>query len=73
MRKELITSAFSLMALMAGAQTFTEWQDPAVNAVNRYPMHSNYFAYESPGAAEWGEKENSAYFMSLNGTWKFNL
>lgn len=72
MRKELITGAFSLMALMAGAQTFTEWQDPAVNAVNRYPMHSNYFAYESPGAAEWGEKENSAYFMSLNGTWKFN-
>ena len=23
------------------------WQDPAVNAVNRAPMHAHYFAYAS--------------------------
>ena len=33
------------------AQTFTEWQDPAVNSVNRLPMHAHYFAYESAAAA----------------------
>ena len=28
------------------AQTFKEWQDPEINAVNRAPMHTNFFAYE---------------------------
>ena len=39
------------LGLTAGAQTFTEWQDPKVNAVNRAPMHTHYFAYESEAAA----------------------
>ena len=33
------------------AQTFKEWQDPEINAVNRAPMHTNFFAYESTEAA----------------------
>ena len=41
MKKELLTGLFALSALAVGAQTFTEWQDPEVNAVNRYPMHTN--------------------------------
>lgn len=53
------------------AQTFTEWQDPQVNAVNRLPMHSHYFAYESVEKAEKGIKEESANFRTLNGLWKF--
>lgn len=62
----------ALLSLPVGAQTFKEWQDPEVNAVNRAPMHANYFAYESADAAKKGIKENSAHFMTLNGTWKFN-
>lgn len=34
------------------AQTFKEWQDPEINAVNRAPMHTNFFAYESTEV--WG-------------------
>ena len=49
MKKKL----FSLFALAIGFQTIAlsqknEWRDPEVNAVNRAPMHANYFAYESP-------------------------
>ena len=33
---------------------------------------AHYFAYESDHAAKKGIKENSANFMTLNGTWKFN-
>lgn len=49
-----------------------EWRDPEVNAVNRAPMHANYFAYESYDAARTGVKEESDNFLSLNGMWKFN-
>lgn len=54
------------------AQTFTEWQDLKVNEVNRQPMHTNYFPYESTDAAKKGIKEDSKNYLSLNGTWKFN-
>jgi beta-galactosidase len=48
-----------------------EWLDPGINQINRLPMHSNYFAYESENLALQGIKENSANFMTLNGLWKF--
>ena len=71
MKKHILTSMLGLMALSMGAQTFQEWKDPTINEVNRAPMHTNYFAYESADMAKKGVKENSANFMSLNGTWKF--
>ena len=71
MKRQLLTGLFALTALAAGAQTFTEWQDPEVNAVNRAPMHANYFAYETAEAAQAGQKTRSANYMTLNGTWKF--
>ncbi len=72
MKKHFISAMFAMLAFSAGAQTFNEWQDPEVNAVNRAPMHTDYFAYESADKAGYGVKEQSAYFMSLNGTWKFH-
>ena len=72
MKKHILTSLFAMMTLSMGAQSFQEWKDPKVNAVNRAPMHANYFAYESDNAAKKGVKENSTHFMTLNGTWKFN-
>ena len=72
MKKHILTSLLTMMTLSMGAQSFQEWKDPKVNAVNRAPMHTNYFAYESDHAAKKGIKENSTNFMTLNGTWKFN-
>ena len=72
MKQYLTLGLASLLSLAASAQTFTEWHDPEVNAVNRAPMHADYFAYESPDAAERGERQSSAYYMSLNGLWKFH-
>ena len=62
---------YAALAIPGNAQSFNEWQDPEVNAVTRAPMHTNYFAYESAQAADNGIKEQSANFMTLNGTWKF--
>lgn len=72
MKKHFITGLFAALAITANAQSFKEWQDPEINAVNRTPMHTNYFAYESTEAAMQGNKEQSSNFMTLNGTWKFN-
>ena len=72
MKKHILTSLFAWVTLTLGAQTFQEWKDPRINAVNRAPMHANYFAYESEDVAKKGIKENSSNFMSLNGVWKFN-
>ena len=71
MKKGIMTAMLSVAVLSAGAQTFNEWKDPGVNEVNRYPMHSNYFAYESSEGAVACEKEVSANYMTLNGDWKF--
>ena len=71
MKKFLFYSLMSACALSAGAQTFKEWQDPLVNAVNRAPMHTNFFAYENQAAASRAQKEVSRNFMTLNGNWKF--
>lgn len=40
MKKHLITGLFAALALTANAQSFKEWLDPEINAVNRAPMHT---------------------------------
>ncbi|WP_340110765.1 glycoside hydrolase family 2 TIM barrel-domain containing protein [Maribellus mangrovi] len=63
--------ALMLLAAQAIVAQENAWQDPKVNEINRAPMHSSYFAFESADAAQTGCKENSANFLSLNGTWNF--
>lgn len=62
---------FALLSLGAAAQSFNEWKDPRVNAVNRAPMHTNYFAYENAAKAEAADRKLSDNYLSLNGKWKF--
>ena len=64
----LAAASLSASGLSAGQ---TEWQDPLVNAVNRAPMHTSYFAYADAEEAGTGCREASENYMSLNGTWKF--
>lgn len=71
MKKQLLTCCLALCGMAAVAQ-HDEWKNPEINAVNRSPMHTNYFAYSSQEEASKGEKETSKNFMTLNGTWKFN-
>ncbi len=70
MNIKLLACCCSLLGTTAWAQS-NEWQNPEVNAVNRAPMHTNYFAYEHEAAAQKGCRESSRHFLSLNGDWKF--
>lgn len=73
MKRRVIAAAFGLAMLPGAAQTWKEWQDPEVNAVNRAPMKSEAFAFQK---GEIGisatQREGSANYLSLNGKWKFN-
>ena len=54
---------------------FTEWHDLQVNAINRFPLHTNFFSFLPGEIAMNGSKGDitkSANFLSLDGTWKFN-
>lgn len=67
-----LTICLLLHTTTTTAQTFREWQDLSVNAVNRLPMSSYSFAYESRESALKGCPDESSNYMSLNGVWRFN-
>lgn len=71
MKNIRMISCLLLLSIQLGAQN-REWINPQLNEVNRAPMHTNYFAYESNEMALVGSKERSANFMTLDGVWKFN-
>lgn len=73
MKKQLLLCCFAAVFGFSGLKAqHQEWQDAETNAINRAPMHTNYFAYASTEEAAKETKEASTRFMTLNGTWKFN-
>ena len=77
MNKMMIMSAFLALTLQTSAAndskpTFTEWHDLQVNEVNRFPLHTAFFAYEGENLALQGDKTKSANYLTLDGQWKFN-
>jgi beta-galactosidase len=48
-----------------------EWQDVSTTNVNRQPMRASAFAFENQRLAEKGDREQSAWFQTLNGLWRF--
>ena len=75
MRIVLLNFVLSAVTI-AGAFASTgvpEWRDSRVNQINRAPMHSNYFAYESEELARKGDKSASSNFLSINGLWRFSF
>ena len=48
------------------------WHDLQINDINRFPMHTDFFVYESFGKAMTGDITKSGNFLTLHGNWKFN-
>lgn len=72
MNRHILTALLCSVSVCAVAQTFDEWRNPQVNAVNRLPMRANFFAYESEALAAQNQKKQSANYLSLNGSWRFH-
>ena len=48
-----------------------EWDDPAVLHLNTLPPHATMMVYPTAEMAERGRRDDSPWFRSLNGVWKF--
>lgn len=55
----------------ATGPTFTEWHDLQVNSVNRYPLHTQFFAFGPTDNVDKADKRQSENFLSIEGDWKF--
>lgn len=70
MRKLISISFLALVQLFVFAQK-DEWKNPEQNEVNRLPMRTHYFPYESIEKAQNNDPTQSANYQTLNGKWKF--
>ena len=66
------TALVLISAISINAQTFTEWHDLEVNEINRFPLHTHYFCYESRDKALANSIESSANYLSLDESWLFH-
>ena len=77
MKKTLLMVAAAIAMTASAADvavpSYTEWQDQQVNEVNRFPVHTTFFAYESLDKALAGNMNRSANYLSLEGAWKFKF
>ncbi|MCC8147082.1 MAG: DUF4981 domain-containing protein [Bacteroidales bacterium] len=64
----LILSLF--MSLFSYAQT-NFWEDPTIVDENKEPARAYFIPYSSQAELQKGNKFESSYTYSLNGTWKF--
>ncbi|MGL1959435.1 MAG: hypothetical protein OCD00_19320 [Colwellia sp.] len=53
-------------------QERVEWENPEIFAQNKLPALTTFYAYEFADLAKKQQREESAYFLSLNGDWHFN-
>ncbi|MCD7714659.1 MAG: DUF4981 domain-containing protein [Prevotella sp.] len=72
MKKVFLLAFLSLPFASIQAQTGDAWRDMSVNEINRYPVHADFFTYESREKALARDKAQSANYLSINGLWKFN-
>jgi beta-galactosidase len=76
MKKLLFMAAMAMSSLQVPAAnvvqpTFTEWHDLQVNELNRFPIHTAFFSYESLDKALAGDMTASDNYCSLDEKWMF--
>jgi beta-galactosidase len=76
MRRHALPSAVLLAVVSATPFAFAqradppEWENPAVNAVNRLPAHARVVPYPDETLAAAGDVNRSPWYRSLNGQWR---
>ncbi|MDD3162020.1 MAG: beta-galactosidase, partial [Bacteroidales bacterium] len=75
----LITQSFALKPVLQGfsyasvkAPVGNEWESPENLSLNKEQPRAYFFAFQDVENARKVLPENSAYWQSLNGDWKFN-
>jgi beta-galactosidase len=72
-QQKLIVFSFLLFLMTSSLFAQNEWEDPTVYERNKEAGHVDFFAYDDVQSARMDNFEQSPYFTSLNGTWKFHF
>lgn len=71
----LVLAACPVGTLAAGEPSSSKivpaWQSPTVNGLNRLPARATFDTFADEESAREAEREDSSWFQSLNGRWKF--
>ncbi len=68
---------FSIILLLVFANGFAqentlEWENPEIFGINKEPTRATFLPYQNEEAAVVDDYSKSEWYLSLNGTWKFN-
>jgi beta-galactosidase len=64
-----------LIVFLFAINTFAQkndWENPHVNQINKLPARATFYNFENETQAISGNREDSKFYKSLNGNWKFN-
>ena len=70
-RRLTIVTISLLLAFSVNAQPY-DWENPDVIGINKEEAHASYIPYAGINQAIKDVPDNSPWYQSLNGTWKFN-
>ncbi len=70
--KYLLSTAFLMLYFTSTAQT-NAWEHPSNVQWNKLKAHATFYPFADQTTALRGDRNNSPFFKSLDGTWKFNL
>ncbi|MEP7092606.1 MAG: glycoside hydrolase family 2 TIM barrel-domain containing protein, partial [Flavobacterium sp.] len=73
MRKKIMLSLLLAAQVITAQQQQNEWENPTILDRNKEAGRTLFVLYQNETLAAANKPETSAYFQSLNGTWKFNI
>ena len=71
--RELLAGVLTLVTVVIQAQELPYWKNASIVKVNKEYPRTLFMTYDSKSEALNTKFENSKYYKSLNGTWKFHF
>ena len=68
-----VTLCLSGLFVKAQIKANYDWENPSVYGVNRLPARAWFIPFPDEASAQRNEMDKNPFFLSLNGTWKFNV
>ncbi len=72
MQRALLLLVIVLCGTVYGQNSIPDWENPKVFGINKEKTRATFMPYQSKEAAIKNNYEDSNWYLSLNGTWKFN-
>ena len=72
--KKLFATLIFIFSFLSGFAQFDkpDWENLSVLEINREPARADFIPFADEAQALSGKRENSPWFVSLNGNWKFH-